>query len=159
MVTELQIQAIKYLIRKSPDANDLAKKLTGLLINKSEGFTKAVHITLIESAELSKEELQGVYQGFHDMRSSPLHTHLPEVLVAAGIDMKFSHLYGHYGDNGEFEGMDTRGDSDQKKPLAYTFWLAKETHARDKGEEIVFSREELLSVDLTREGLYAEFEK
>ncbi len=83
-VSDRQIQFLEYLIWKSRDAGDLAKKCLILLIRKSEGLTKRV--VLVLDPDVDREKQREISIGFHDMNSSGLTTHAGALFRLTGSD-------------------------------------------------------------------------
>jgi hypothetical protein len=78
--TDNQINALKYLIFVSKDANKMTKQVCFALINASGKLTKPVRFPTKEKS---------IAYGVHDMCSSDLDTHLTEILAVMGTDFNF----------------------------------------------------------------------
>lgn len=136
-----QIEALKYLIIKSKDADDLAKRILFFLIDKSEGLTKEVSMTVWEGDAFSRNTVNKAAENCNSLKSCSRETHLGELLALIGSEMHFSYHRGHY--------VDGRLDIGDQQKMRYTFWLAKEMHGHGgMGEHITFSPEELSGLEL-----------
>src|SRR3989344_7938377 len=126
MFTDKQIKALKYLMFKSRDGNDLVKRILVFLINSSKELTEQVSVSLMEDREgYSRDEVGEVGHGLHDMISSNGSTHLNELMTAVGTELHFSSHFGHYNERAIFE---TAGQFSGGYPMRYTFWLAKRSY-------------------------------
>ncbi len=139
-MNQKQIEALKYLIIKSKDANNLMKRALFFLIEKSDGLTKEVSMTLWENETFSRSAVDAAAKNY--MRSNTGGTtHLNELMTLMGSDLCFTWAYGHY-TNGKF-------DTGSRAQLRYTFWLAKEMHGDgEMGEHFTPSPEELNGIKL-----------
>ena len=77
-VSKRQLEYLEYLIWKSPDATEFAKKCLIYLIRQSLGLSVEVRLTRRD---------QAVVNSFHDMCSSLGVTHIDELLGLAGAEM------------------------------------------------------------------------
>jgi hypothetical protein len=161
-VTKKQIAAVKYLIFESQDGSNLAKQILALLLDKSEGLTKQVYITLQQDREgYTADEIQKAAVTMGGMTSSTCSTHLDEIMDILDTKFEFSIHYGSYegktfSSNGIFPGYEGHP---LNAPLRYTFWLAEKSYGHAGGEiEIPVSRKELDEIDLTKPGLYPNLE-
>lgn len=172
MFTPKQIAALRYLIFKSKDGNELAKRVSAFLIDRSEGLVKDVCITLVEGYEgYTANEIQGASSGFDSMTRSNRTTHINQILDAMGSDMGFSVHYGDFdpkrGDealncDGLFVGYPveichTPGLCREGMALRYTFWLSKGDYT-PKADLVVVTRKDLEQIDLRKPGLYPDIE-
>lgn len=80
-VSDRQIQFLEYLIWKSRDASEFAKKCLIYLVRQSERLSRQVRLIL------NRDVVMDVRHGFHDMSSSMLTTHINELLCLAGSDL------------------------------------------------------------------------
>lgn len=162
MYTDNQIEALKYLILKSQEANELAKRIMFWLIEKSEGLTKDVCICLNEAdGEFSADEIQLAARSFDHASSSNSRSHLGAVFRAMNSEFSF-HM--HYGDfdptRAEGERLNTdgifaghrnvlrAGDAKEGMPMRYSFSLARFYHQND-ADLIPTSRKQLEAIDLS----------
>ena len=76
MVSQKQINALKYLINQSKDANNLTKKVCFFLLDKSNFLTEEVCIYVTTSKGFTEPETRQVSKGVHDMQSAQLSTQL-----------------------------------------------------------------------------------
>ncbi len=144
-----QIEALKYLVIKSRDGDDLIKKILFLLIEKSHGLSKEVSISVRETEGLSREELDKATN--HFMNSDSKTTHLGALMRLMGSGLNFSSHYGHYNNEGKVDntGQFPITEEEGKIPRRYTFWLAKELYGRGgMGDHIPFSIQEIRSIEL-----------
>jgi hypothetical protein len=116
MITEKQLQALKYLIIKSKDASDFSKRICFFLLDKSDLLTKPVCTTIIENKEISREQVNDFNHGNHDMRSFGGSTHLHALMGVTGSPFYFSGHCGHYSKGGLW---DTTSDE-----YSGTIWLS-----------------------------------
>jgi len=169
-----QIAALKYLIFNAKQVDVLSKQILGFLIDKSEGLTKEVCITLTEDKEgYSAREIDEAMSGISNMESCNGWTHIDQIMILFGSDFRFSLHYGDFDPNrvgnefdnsGQFSnmGLDRSQVTSDKvlvrgMPLRYTFWLAKERYSR-KANFIIITRKELSSINIETPGLYPEIE-
>ncbi len=173
MITQKRIAALRYLIFASTNGNDLSKRILALLIDRSEGLTKEVCLTLTADRDgLSADEIDSATHGIDFMLSSNGKTHLHEILSAMGSELSPSVHYGDFdptrtGDAfssaGQFEGYPSSVVHDpellrENMPLRYTIWLSKEPYSR-QANLVTTTREELELIDLKKSGLYPELEE
>ena len=164
MVTPEQIAALKYVIFKSKKDNDLAKRILALLLDKSEGLTKHVYITLQQDREgYSAEEVNAAAHAVDGMCSCNGNTHLNELLQIAGSALVVSLHYGDYPAGGikfSTRGQFTSVEGSSDPPLRYTFWLEDDLYGRSRKTrtEIRTDRGELEKIDLKKPGLYPTLE-
>ncbi len=92
MITDEQMELIFAAVRNSPDANDFTKKLTILMIQKSEKFSQPVRIQIEPNGvNLTREILHyEVYGGIHDMISSGFDTKLTRLWGSMGVEYRLS---------------------------------------------------------------------
>lgn len=135
-MTPKQIEALKYLIIKAKDGNDLLKKIFFVLLAKSEGLTKEVFLTLEEGPDISRETIIDTSRNL--IRSSGGTTHLDELMALMGSELHFSLHFGHY--------VDGKPNKDGSS-MRYTFLLSKQMQAG--GEQLFVSLDELNAVELT----------
>jgi hypothetical protein len=167
MATDKQIAALKYLITKSKQGNDLVKKILWLLIDASENLTRPVSISLVEKESgFTADELRSAAISWKTMVSCNLTTHLHALCELAGTNLFFSAHYGAYEESGEFstEGMFSgipremasghENDRDNM-PVRYTFWLAEKTYGHSgQGHPVKATREEIETIDIYHDYLY-----
>jgi len=79
-VNPRQLQFLEYLIWRSRDASEFAKKALICMVRKSEGLSREVRLSLSENA---KE----VMFGLHHMSSEGLTTHIDQLIHLAGSDL------------------------------------------------------------------------
>lgn len=124
-MTETQINALRYLIIKSKDMEPIAKKLALYLIVVSHGLTREVRMTVTEGVRsFTREDVEAVGNGFHDMQSTHGTTHLCVVMAGMQTDFKFDHHIGTLcADDGEIRHLpnDIR---------SYTVWLSNIAYSR-----------------------------
>lgn len=160
MATPKQIAALKFLIFHAKTKSNLVKQLLAFLLDKSEGLTKEVCVTLKQDvSEFSKAEIRNCGFGLHLLLSEHGGVHLHEIMVATGSGFTFSCHYGHI-ENGVFrtEGQfPSQPEHPKNTPLRYTFWLAKEQYSKTAANMAV-TRAELAKIDLSRPGLYPSLE-
>lgn len=135
-MTTQQIEALKYLIIKAKDGNDLLKKIFFVLLAKSEGLTKEVFLTLEEGPDISRETIIDTSRNL--IRSSGGTTHLDELMALMGSELHFSLHFGHY--------VDGKPNKDGSS-MRYTFLLSKQMQAG--GEQLFVSLDELNAIELT----------
>jgi hypothetical protein len=90
MVNDKQIAALKYLIQKSNDSDELTKKICFLLIERSESLSKSVVISITESAEYSSLQIKQVSEGISGMNNPHGTTNLRHILKAMDAQCVFS---------------------------------------------------------------------
>jgi hypothetical protein len=174
-MTPKQIAALKYMIFIAKNGTHLSKRILAILIDKSENLTREVCLTLVAEREgFSGEEIDIAARGMHTMQSSDGTTHINQLMLAMGTDLRFDVHYGDYdparaGDPfssaGQFPGWDPAlvHDPDPEEacredmPMRYTFWFAKGHYSRTAAL-VTTTREELEKIDLRRPGLYPRFE-
>jgi hypothetical protein len=105
-----QINALKYLIFKSKDADLETKKICFALIDASERFTKPVYFT----SNMSDESY-----GTHNMVSANGSTHLTEILQAMSTEFIFSTHQGFFASVGNFVCIMKNGEKN-----TLTIWLS-----------------------------------
>jgi hypothetical protein len=163
-----QIAALKYLIFKSKDGNELSKRVLAFLIDSSEGLTKDVCLSLVAGREgYGAEEIHGAADGAYNMQSCDGTTHLDQVFYVMGSELGFSYCYGDFdstraddpfNNDGQFAGVPLStvsrpGLAAEGMPVRFTFWLSKGNYSRD-AELVVATREDLESINLKKPGLY-----
>lgn len=160
MVTQRQVDSLKFLVWVSQDLNDMNKRLHHFLIDQSHLFTREVAVVLDERTGFSKEEIQKIAYNFEDGWRRHGTTRLHQVLVAMGVEWKLSVHYGHYDVNGhldnsgqfagEPEGLASESARKEGCPMRYTFWLSKRMYGRGDGEinVVTCSKEALDRIDL-----------
>lgn len=172
MVTDLQIRALKYMILRSREdklyENSMAKKILAFLIDNSDHMNRDVCLTLTENQEgYTRDEIEDTAYRMFDMISKQGHTHINQLLILMGVNMRFSYHYGDFDpyriDNqfsttGQFAGCDPSEvlDLDSIKPgmpLRYTFWLAEKDYSLD-AHLLTPTRKELETTDLVIPSLY-----
>ncbi|HTE49147.1 MAG TPA: hypothetical protein VK675_04525 [Candidatus Paceibacterota bacterium] len=174
-ITPKQIAALKYLIFIAKDGTELSKRILAFLIDRSEGLTKPVCLTLWADREgYTGDEIHAAAWEADAIWSCNGTTHLNEILFAMGSKLL---PCSHYGDfdparkkkfnsAGIFAGVPlsmVRNSKPEKRreslredmPTRYTFWLAKTYYSR-KVTHIVTTREELEKIDLKKSGLYKD---
>lgn len=130
-LSDVQINAIKYLIYMSRNAGEESKRICFALIDASEKFTKPVYYT-----SNSKDGEIGV----DCMVSSAGQTHLQEILKAMGVDFCFSHCGGYFAPETGFVERLKPGER-----YTHTSWLSKKRYDRDA---IEISQEEVEEMEL-----------
>ncbi len=117
MVTEKQVEAIKYLILHSKKVSGFAKKICLLLLERSELLTKPISISIIELENgYLRSHAEKMYNGIHDMCSPNEDTHLNALMLAAGSDFSFSTHSGSYDGKGKLVELSGK--------TSYTAWLS-----------------------------------
>ncbi len=167
--TERQTLALKYLLKKSKDLNELALRIAFLLIDSSQGFSREVCATLVEDLSgFTSEEIGAAASAFKAMSSSNRTTHQGELFKLMGFDFRFDFHYGDYDPNregdpfsaaGQFAGWDPEkvGSPElvlEGMPLRYTFWLNGGMYSR-KAVLVHVDKQTLLGVDLDSPTLYS----
>lgn len=167
-MTDKQISALKYMIFNTKDGVDLSKRILAFLIDKSEGLTKEVCVSLVKDREgYTEEEISDAGYGVSAMESCNCNTHIHALMCLMGSELQFSFHYGDYdprrvGDpfntDGQFAGSKAAFVPDERLlleglPLRYTFWLSKESYSRSV-ELVVATKEKLEQIDLKKSGLY-----
>ena len=94
MFTIEQIAALKSIIYRSKDGNELAKQVMAFLIDSSEGLTKEVYLSLIPNRGYDASEIIDASHGIHDMESENCSTHINTILCAMGSELNFDGLSG-----------------------------------------------------------------
>lgn len=161
MVTPKQIEALKYLVAKSKDGSDLAKRVIFFLIDQSQGLTEEVSISFIQDrGGFTREELSSVAHAVGSFTSSNGSTHLHALMSLMGAELNFSLHYGHCDELGAFSAEGMFGErpknapgheNDRKMPCRYTFWLSKNDYGHDGQARPVTppTLEELMAIKLT----------
>lgn len=173
MLTDKQISALRYLIFKSKDGNELTKKILAFLVEQSHGLSEEVCLTLVEDREgYTAEEIRDAAVGVDEMLSSNRRTHLHEILQAMGRNFRFCIHYGDYdptrdGDpfnsDGQFAGATKEqvgGEVNllrEGMPIRFTFWCAKDFYSRT-AKLVKVTREFLDQIDIAKPGLYPALE-
>ncbi len=151
MLTQSQLDALKYLILVSKDGEVLAKKILLHLIAHSERLTKEVCLTVIEGREgFTSEEIEKAAYGVHDMQSSNGTTHLSEVMVAMGASMLFNLHSGDFDPDRQGDPFNHEFEKDRRK--RYTFWLDRTFYSRE-ATYIPTSKVDLQKVDVRKPNL------
>lgn len=164
-ISAQQIKALKYLISITKDGAVLSKRLVMLLLDRSEGLTKEVCITLQDSREgYTADEITEAARGFDALTSSTGVTFFDQIICAAGSEFRIGMHYGDFdptrkekpfSNAGQFSGMPSsmlgkNFDPEivrEGMPLRYTFWLSKENYSR-KASLVIATREELEQINL-----------
>ncbi len=155
MVTKKQIDTLKYIVAMSWDISDRTKKLLLILLEKSENFTKEVHITLKMSDEEPKGSIMNIGYDIDRLNSSNGNTHMNELLSLIG-EFRFSIHYGRFTAKGEFS-TDGQFEKSENAIPCYTFWLAKKTYS-NVSDEVIISLEEIDAKEIICE-LYPRLNK
>jgi hypothetical protein len=160
MVTDRQIAALKFLIAKSQDGNDLVRRILTFLINASNGMTEEVSTCLTAGSEgYSVDEVAAAGMTHSAMTSANCSTHLDQMMILMGLDFFFSCHYGHYRHDGMFDPTGQTGSS-PTSPMRYTFWLARGHYGKSgQGKHVVASRAKLEAINLSKPGLYPQMEE
>ena len=173
MITPKQIAALKYMIFRAKNENEISKRVLAFLIDQSEGLTKEVCISLVADREgYTAEEIRAAGHGVGSMESGNGSTHVHELLDAMGSELNFSVHYGDFDSSrsddpfisdGQFAGWSrhqvTRpGLVREDMPMRYTFWLSKKNYSR-QATLVGATRQKLEQIDLAKPGLYPTLEK
>lgn len=173
MITQEQQAALKFLIFKSEDGTDLVKRVLAHLIDQSHGLTEEVCLTLIEGRDgFAHDEIDKAASSLNPMQSVAYQgLHLPEIMKAMGCGMLFSVHYGEFDldADGGFSEIGMFPTDDLSKVfdpiqalrnirLRFTFWLARKAYA-DSARLVRVHRDELEQIDLTKPGLYPQYER
>ncbi|MEK7570196.1 MAG: hypothetical protein AAB515_02040 [Patescibacteria group bacterium] len=166
------ILTLKYLISKSKDGDDIAKRILFFLIDNSNGLTEQVSMTLTQDHDgYTKDEIHTAAHKLDYMRSSNGTTHLSEIMLIMGAELGFSTHYGHYNEMGK---LDTEGmfpgcgelapghENDREDmPLRYTFWLAEKDYGHSgQGRSLVTPpKQELMKIDMSNSELYPHLQR
>lgn len=161
MPTTKQIAALKYMIFKAKDGNELSKRILAFLLDQSKGLTKEVRLTLVADREgYTGGEIQAAAYGIGVMESCNCTTHVDQLLHVTGSEFLLSFCCGAFDANGADELSGKTGqcvgfNSPRRESvnLGYTFWLAKELCSQ-QATLITTTRDELERIDLSRPGLY-----
>ena len=139
---------------KGKGAIDLAKRILLFLVNRSQGLTKEVCLTISEDEYTAKEihkivrALSGITHGTSDLNA----TWMP----LTGSGFWFSLHYGHfeapgvYNTEGQFAGLPGHLHESPDEPFRYTIWLSKDLWAT-KATVLNVSRKKLEGIRLTFE--------
>lgn len=172
MFKSKQIVALKYMIFRSKDGNELSKQVLALLVDSSERLTKDVCLSLVADREgYTIDEISTVVSGVGEMQNSYGTTHINEILDVMGSKLKFSYHYGDFDPSrtddsfncdGQFAGhseskVSRPGLVREGMPLRYTFWLSKDDYSR-QATLVVATREDLEQINLKKPGLYPSLE-
>lgn len=174
MKSRRQLVALKYLVARSKDGNDIAKRILWALIDGSHGLRESVAISLVADREgFSASEIFEAGMKTSDFLSCNGSTHIDQILAAMGTPFRVSVHYGDFDPtrpgktldcDGMFAGLASwegatfpPGSLKQGMPMRYTFWLARENYDRH-AKLLHANRETLLAIDLSRPGLHLETE-
>lgn len=172
MITKTQIAALKYLIFEAENGTELSKRILAFLIDRSEGLTREVCLTLVEDREgYTGEEIDSAARGVGGMISCNCTTHLGALASLSGSELCFSVHYGDFdpkrsGDKFSSAGIFAGVPLDMVRhpslaqeglPKRYTFWLAKEYYS-NTAELVTTTRADLDLIDLNKSGLYPNSE-
>ncbi len=173
MLTSKQIAALKYVIfraEKPVNGGSLAKRIIAFLIDKSEGLTKDVYLTLWQDRDgFTADEIDQAAHFMGRLQSCNCTTHLDQLLHLAGTDLHFSLHYGNidlkvehgFDSLGIFAGVPAGLTGEKTHPLnaqtRYTFWLSKEKYSRT-ATQVQVTQQELGMIDLRKPGLYPDIE-
>ncbi|OHB15957.1 MAG: hypothetical protein A2431_03710 [Candidatus Zambryskibacteria bacterium RIFOXYC1_FULL_39_10] len=133
-LSQKQIEAIEYLITKSKDATQFAKKVVIWFLRQTDGMTKSVALSVPE--QFLGEEASQIEDSVHDMNSVSGSTHIDSVFQAAGTEMRLQHHRGTFFD-GEFNGGRGR-----------TIWCSWEWYSRNVSVLPPPTNEDLAKIDL-----------
>lgn len=90
MATQEQVAALKYLIVKSKDAEESAKRLLIWMINHSRRLTKRVYVDInCERGKISTQKARSIINGVDAIKSGNGNTHLNEIMKAMGSQLGF----------------------------------------------------------------------
>lgn len=160
MVTPKQIAALKYLIAKSRDGSEMAKRVIFLLIDQSQGLAEEVSVTFTQDKDgYTQEEISNVAHAVGALSSSNGSTYMDELMKLMGAKLTFSLHYGHYDESGKYSTEGQFGErpqnapgheNDRKMPVRYTFWLSMNDYGHDGHVRPVTppTREELMAIEL-----------
>ena len=147
MFTDSQIAALKWLILKSQDGTDLAKRAIWYLIDQSNGFQDEVCFSLEADREgFTGTEITKMAFAIEGMLSGNCSTHLDEILEAMVTGFSVSVHSGKF--------LSVPGDN----PLdltRYTFWLSRKLYSQE-AKLIRVTRPGLESIDLVEPKLYRD---
>jgi hypothetical protein len=172
MITQKQIAALKYLIFNAKNGTELSKRILAFLIDRSEGLTREVCLTLIEDREgYTKKEIDSAARGVGGMISCNCTTHLSALASLSGSELCFSSHYGDFDPKRSGKKFSSAGifagapldmvtdpsNAQEGLPMRYTFWLAKKYYS-DTAELVTATRADLDLIDLNKSGLYPNSE-
>lgn len=148
MFTPEQRAALRYIIFKARNGNELTKRIMTHLLNESRGLTREVCLTLVADREgYSGEDIQQAASGMHSMNSTNGSTHMNELMIAMGSDMRFDYHYGDYDPSREGNPFSTAGMFpgwpiekvagaveepdlvEEGFPMRFTFWLSRKDYS------------------------------
>ncbi len=156
MITEQQVATLRYLILKA-EGTDLAKRVLTFLINRSEGLTRDVCVSLVSGREgYGRKEIEAAAHSVHNMHSVNHSVHIDALTTLMGSELHFSSSRtclveespGHL----QFNDLES-ADSPLKGQYCLSFWLTKENYYREAALFAV-TREELEAIDLQCPGLH-----
>jgi hypothetical protein len=84
--TKSQLEALKYLISKSRDLSEFARRFCVWMVEESRDLSRNVYVEIPANFSLKKE----VGHGVHNICSEGLTTHMDEILQAMGTPKVFS---------------------------------------------------------------------
>ncbi len=142
MATKEQLIALKFLIFKSKDANEFAKKICFCLINQTNFLKRPVRISFRESEEFPADfMMKEVISSTDFLYSSNGQTHINTVLHAMGSNFCFTHKNGYYDDSGNWHGGGK----------TWTVYLSHKYY-EDKAFQVKATKKEIEGIDLIKEG-------
>lgn len=147
-----QVAVLRYLIAKSRDASDLAKKVAWILIERSKDLRCEVRIDLPYGISgFSESDIRSIVNGIHDLNSGNGSTHLSEILLGMRSRFTFSYRGGSFNEEGHYS-WDGRGDNQ-----GYCVWLATDYYS-ELAQRVAVTAAEIEAQDLGRPGLRPDLE-
>jgi hypothetical protein len=140
MVTPDQIAVLRYMIYKSKDGNNLAKRILIYLLNASEGLTKQVCLCLVEGMTgYTRREIEAAADTMSAMDSGNCTTHLHMLTMLMGTEMHFS-CHGGVPEGEKGFNYDGKG---------YTFFIGVKSYGNSgNGTELRVTKDDLDRIDI-----------
>jgi|GEM_PF-4522606 len=128
MLSQQQIDGIRFLILQTDLADDLTKKILCVLLDESKNLTLGKYISLRESDGWSIKEIQLVMDSISRMCSFNCSFHLQQLMIVSGSIPKFSRLLGVYYDENAILEDGQRSFVKSTNEKSITLWLCKEEY-------------------------------